>query len=142
MADGVRVAEAAGAHIIDINMGCPAKRVTNGYAGSALMREPDLALRIVEATVEAATVPVTLKMRLGWDDASLNAADLARTRRGCRRPARHRARPHALPVLQGRGRLACHPPRQGSVTIPVVANGDLVRAEDAPAMLAAPAPTR
>ena len=76
--DGVRVAEAAGASIIDINMGCPAKRVTNGYAGSALMREPDLAQRIIEATVEAASVPVTLKMRLGWDDASLNAADIAR----------------------------------------------------------------
>jgi tRNA-dihydrouridine synthase B len=77
MRDGVLTAEAAGADIIDINMGCPAKRVTNGFAGSALMREADLAIRIAEATVSAASVPVTLKMRLGWDHASLNAADLA-----------------------------------------------------------------
>jgi len=75
--EGVRIAEAAGAHIIDINMGCPAKRVTNGYAGSALMREPRLALSIIEATVRAARVPVTLKMRLGWDGGALNAPELA-----------------------------------------------------------------
>src|SRR5215204_4362492 len=77
MATGVRVAEAAGAHMIDINMGCPARRVTAGEAGSALMREPDLALRIIEAALDAAEVPVTLKMRLGWDERSMNAPEIA-----------------------------------------------------------------
>jgi tRNA-dihydrouridine synthase B len=135
--DGVRVAEAAGAHIIDINMGCPAKRVVNGYAGSALMREVDLAIRIVEATVDAATVPVTLKMRLGWDHSSLNAADLAR-----------RAEAAGVKLVTVHGRTRCQfyngaadwsaiRAVKESVSIPVVANGDLLRAVDAPAMLAA-----
>lgn len=78
MARGAEIAAAAGADIIDINMGCPAKRVTNGYAGSALMRVPDEALKLIDAVVAATALPVTLKMRLGWDDASLNAAALAR----------------------------------------------------------------
>src|SRR5215218_4760235 len=77
MAEAVRVSEAAGANIIDINMGCPAKRVIGGYAGSALMRDLDHASRLIEATVQAASVPVTVKMRLGWDDRSRNAAALA-----------------------------------------------------------------
>jgi tRNA-dihydrouridine synthase B len=135
--DGVLAAEAAGAHIIDINMGCPAKRVTNGFAGSALMREADLALRIVEATVKAASVPVTLKMRLGWDHASLNAAIIAR-----------RAEDAGVRLVTVHGRTRCqfyngaadwHAIRaiKESVSVPVVANGDLLRAEDAPAMLAA-----
>jgi tRNA-dihydrouridine synthase B len=135
--DGVRVAEAAGADIIDINMGCPAKKVVNGYAGSALMREVDLAVRIIEATVEAATVPVTLKMRLGWDHASLNAADIA-----------HRAEAAGVQLITVHGRTRCQfyngaadwPAIRAvkeSVRIPVVANGDLLRPEDAPAMLAA-----
>ena len=126
-----------GRDIIDINMGCPAKRVTNGFAGSALMREADLAIRIVEATVNAASVPVTLKMRLGWDHASLNAADLAR-----------RAEAAGIQLVTVHGRTRCqfyngaadwHAIRaiKESVKIPVVANGDLLRAEDAPAMLAA-----
>ena len=137
MRDGVLTAEAAGADIIDINMGCPAKRVTNGFAGSALMREADLAIRIVEATVSAASVPVTLKMRLGWDHASLNAAELAR-----------RAEAAGIQLVTVHGRTRCqfyngaadwHAIRaiKESVKIPVVANGDLLRAEDAPAMLAA-----
>jgi tRNA-dihydrouridine synthase B len=75
---GAQIAHEAGADIIDINMGCPAKRVTNGYAGSALMRVPDEALRLIDAVVAATPLPVTVKMRLGWDDDSLNAADLAR----------------------------------------------------------------
>ncbi len=78
MAEGARAAADAGAHIIDINMGCPAKRVTTGYSGSALMRDLDHALTLVEATVTASLVPVTLKMRLGWDERSLNAPELAR----------------------------------------------------------------
>jgi tRNA-dihydrouridine synthase B len=78
MGEGAKVAEAGGADIIDINMGCPAKRVTNGWSGSALMRDLDHASRLIEATVAATSKPVTLKMRLGWDDDSLNAPELAR----------------------------------------------------------------
>jgi tRNA-dihydrouridine synthase B len=78
MARAARIAEDAGADIIDINFGCPAKRVTNGYAGSALMRVPDLAQSLVEAVVSATSLPVTVKMRLGWDDDSLNAPEIAR----------------------------------------------------------------
>jgi tRNA-dihydrouridine synthase B len=137
MQDGVRAAEAAGADVIDINMGCPAKRVTNGFAGSALMREADLAIRIVEATVQSASVPVTLKMRLGWDHSSLNAADLAR-----------RAERAGVQLVTIHGRTRCqfysgqadwHAIRaiKESVRIPVVANGDLVKAADALKMLEA-----
>ena len=78
MARAARIAEDAGADIIDINFGCPAKRVTNGYAGSALMRVPDLAQSLVDAVVGATSLPVTVKMRLGWDDDSLNAPEIAR----------------------------------------------------------------
>lgn len=137
MAEGVRVAEAAGAAVIDINMGCPAKRVTSGYAGSALMRDLDLALRIVDATVAAASVPVTLKMRLGWDERSLNAPELAR---------RAEAAGIAMVTVHGRTRCqfyngaadwaAIRRVRE-AVGIPLVANGDLAAPADAPAMLAA-----
>ena len=78
MREGAKLAEAAGADVIDINMGCPAKSVTSGLSGSALMRDPDHALSLIEASVRATTLPVTLKMRLGWDGASMNAADIAR----------------------------------------------------------------
>src|SRR5215813_12102841 len=78
MGEGARIAEAQGADIIDINMGCPSKQVTNGAAGSALMRDLDHALSLIEATVSAVHVPVTLKMRLGWDTSSMNAPELAR----------------------------------------------------------------
>jgi tRNA-dihydrouridine synthase B len=78
MAEGARIAEAAGADIIDINMGCPARHVTGGQSGSALMRDLDHALELIEATIAAVKVPVTLKMRLGWDDRSRNAPELAR----------------------------------------------------------------
>src|SRR5580704_10955856 len=78
MAEGARVAEAGGADVIDVNMGCPSKRVTTGYSGSALMRDLDQALNLIDATVNAVSVPVTLKMRLGWDDAARNAPALAR----------------------------------------------------------------
>jgi tRNA-dihydrouridine synthase B len=82
MAEGARIAEAAGADIIDINMGCPARHVTGGQSGSALMRDLDHALTLIEATVAAVKVPVTLKMRLGWDDRSRNAPELARRAEG------------------------------------------------------------
>ncbi|HEV7345250.1 MAG TPA: tRNA dihydrouridine synthase DusB [Devosia sp.] len=78
MARGARISHDAGADIIDINFGCPAKRVTNGYAGSALMQVPDHAMTLIDAVVKATPLPVTVKMRLGWDDDSLNAADMAR----------------------------------------------------------------
>src|ERR1700739_1315520 len=78
MAEGARIAEGAGADIIDINMGCPARHVTGGQSGSALMRDLDHAVKLVEATVSAVNVPVTLKMRLGWDDRTRNAPELAR----------------------------------------------------------------
>src|SRR2546430_12258222 len=81
MAEGARVAEAAGADIIDINMGCPARHVTGGQSGSALMRDPDHALTLIEATIAAVKVPVTLKMRLSWDARSLTARGLARRAR-------------------------------------------------------------
>lgn len=77
MAEGAKACEAAGADIIDINMGCPARKVTGALSGSALMREPELALNIIKSVVQAVDVPVTLKMRLGWDYESLNAPDIA-----------------------------------------------------------------
>ena len=101
MAEGARIAEDSGASIIDINMGCPAKHVTNGESGSALMRDLDHALTLIEATVGAVSIPVTLKMRLGWDDQSINSPELARRAQDAGVQARHRSRPHALPVLQG-----------------------------------------
>src|SRR3989337_3215138 len=78
MAEAARLNEQRGAAIIDINMGCPVKKVVNGDAGSALMRDLPLAASLIEATVKAVLVPVTLKMRMGWDHASLNAPELAR----------------------------------------------------------------
>ncbi|MEO1331655.1 MAG: tRNA-dihydrouridine synthase family protein, partial [Pseudomonadota bacterium] len=78
IAEAARMAEAAGAPIIDINMGCPAKKVTSGYSGSALMRDPNFALALIEAVVGAVSVPVTLKTRLGWDERQLNAPEIAR----------------------------------------------------------------
>ncbi|MFV0291869.1 MAG: tRNA dihydrouridine synthase DusB [Paracoccus sp. (in: a-proteobacteria)] len=77
MAETARIVAGMGARIIDINMGCPARKVTGGLSGAALMRDPDHALSLIEAVVEAVDLPVTLKMRLGWDDGCLNAADLA-----------------------------------------------------------------
>jgi nifR3 family TIM-barrel protein len=77
IAEGARMAERAGAQIIDLNFGCPAKEVTGALCGSALMREPELSARLISAAVQAVSVPVTVKMRLGWDDASRNAPDIA-----------------------------------------------------------------
>ena len=77
MAEGARTCAEAGADIIDINMGCPARKVTGAQAGSALMREPELAMQIIKSIIDAVDIPVTLKMRLGWDDDSLNAAEIA-----------------------------------------------------------------
>ncbi|MGX9144462.1 tRNA dihydrouridine synthase DusB [Mesorhizobium sp. 128a] len=125
MAEGARIAAGEGADIIDINMGCPAKKVTGGYAGSALMRDLDHALSLIEAVVGAVQVPVTVKMRLGWDENALNAPALA-----------HRAEEAGVKMVTVHGRTRCQFYQgkadwgaiariKDAVSIPVVANGDV-----------------
>ena len=135
MAEGARIAEAAGADIIDINMGCPARHVTGGQSGSALMRDLDHALKLIEATVAAVKVPVTLKMRLGWDDRSLNAPELARRAEAAGRAADLGAWPHPLPVLQGRADWGAVRAVKDAIGIPLVVNGDITSFEKAVAAL-------
>jgi len=128
---GARIAEEAGADVIDINFGCPSKRVTNGFAGSALMRVPDIALSLVEAVVAATSLPVTVKMRLGWDDDNLNAADIAR-----------RAENAGIKMITVHGRTRQQfykdtarwhlvKPVTEAVNIPVVVNGDILGPDEA-----------
>jgi tRNA-dihydrouridine synthase B len=131
MAEGARLAEEAGADVIDINMGCPAKSVTSGLCGSALMREPDHAMRLVEATVNATKLPVTLKMRLGWDDTSLNAPEIAKRAEnaGVRMLTIHgRTRSQ---FFRGVADWSAIAPVVQAVRIPVIANGDICTAADA-----------
>ncbi|MWP36719.1 tRNA dihydrouridine synthase DusB [Rhodobacter sphaeroides] len=137
MAEAARLVEAQGARIIDINMGCPAKRVTNGWSGSALMRESDRALALIEAVVGAVAVPVTLKMRLGWDEGMLNAPEIAR---------RAEAAGVAMITIHGRTRCQFYTGRADwaairpvveAVSVPVVANGDITGPEEAQAAMAA-----
>ena len=136
VAEATRAAVALGADAIDLNMGCPARKVVGGLAGSALMRDLDAAVAIIRAAVAAAAVPVTVKMRLGWDDASRNAPELAR-----------RAEAEGVAMLTVHGRTRCQFYKGeadwaairgvvAAVSIPVVANGDCGSVADARAMLA------
>ena len=131
MSEGARVAEAAGADLIALNMCCPARHVTGGQSGSALMRDLDHALKLIEATIAAVKVPVTLKMRLGWDHGSLNAPELAR-----------RAEAAGVQMITVHGRTRCQFYKgeadwsavravKDAISVPLVVNGDITSFEKA-----------
>lgn len=135
MGEAAKVIAGLGADVIDINMGCPAKKVTSGYSGSALMRDLDHALTLIEATVEAVDLPVTLKMRLGWDDKSINAPELAR-----------RAEAVGIQLITVHGRTRCQFYKgradwqaiaavKDAISVPLIANGDCKGFDDALTML-------
>lgn len=137
MGEGARIAADLGADVIDINMGCPAKQVTKGLSGSALMRDLDHAAGLIEAVIAAVTVPVTLKMRMGWDEHNLNAPDLARRAEqiGVRMITVHgRTR---CQFFQGRADWAFIAGVKRAVRIPVIANGDIADPADVPRVLGA-----
>ena len=136
MAETARLCAGEGARIIDINFGCPAKKVTSGLSGSALMRDPDVALRIVEAVVAAVDVPVTVKMRLGWDEDCLTAPEIARQAEaaGVRMICVHgRTR---CQFYKGRADWNAIAAVRAAVRIPLIANGDIISAGTAAEALA------
>ena len=131
MREGARVAQDMGADLIDINMGCPAKQVTRGASGAALMRDPDHALQLIDAVVSVARVPVTLKMRLGWDDSNRNASEIA---------VRAQNAGVSMITVHGRTRAQFYNGKadwsaiaqvKQAVAIPIVANGDIRTTHDA-----------
>lgn len=131
MAEAARINVGRGAAIIDINYGCPVKKIVNSYAGSALMRDEDLAVRIVDAVVKAVDVPVTVKMRLGWDDYSLNAPSLARR---CVEAGAKMITVHGRTRCQlYNGQADWHAVRKvrDVIDVPLVVNGDILTPEDA-----------